>query len=237
MDDTSPAPNSAARAVEAPAAPDVDRLPWAALLVLGAAAFVMVTAEMLPMAMLPQLAVGLGRSESEIGLLVSIWALVVVVGTFPAVRLVRRFDRRAVIAWALVALAVATVLAAAAPSWEAIVVARLIGAVSVGLLWATSNAATADLVPERDLPSAVAVVLGGAMLGTVIGTPLAGFVAQAVGWRPAFWGLAALALAAAVAVRMLVPALPAQAAEAEAAGVGVGVERGGTGGSRAAEAA
>lgn len=182
------------------------RLPWPSLLVLGAATFVMVTAEMVPTAVLPEMSAGLGVSEAQTGLLVSVWAAVVVVGSLPLVRLTRRFDRRAVIVWSLVALAASVALTALAPAYPLAVAGRLVGALSVGLLWATTNAFTADLVADRDLARAVAVVLGGATLGTVLGTPIASLVAQATSWRAAFWGLAVAALVAAVLVRTVVRA-------------------------------
>ena len=182
------------------------RMPWPSLLVLGAATFVMVTAEMVPTAVLPEMSAGLGVSEAQTGLLVSVWAAVVVVGSLPLVRLTRRFDRRAVIVWSLVALAASVALTALAPAYPLAVAGRLVGALSVGLLWATTNAFTADLVADRDLARAVAVVLGGATLGTVLGTPIASLVAQATSWRAAFWGLAVAALVAAVLVRTVVRA-------------------------------
>lgn len=183
-----------------------DRLPWPSLLVLGGATFVMVTAEMLPAAVLPQMSAGLGVSEPQIGLLVSVWAAVVVMGSFPLVRLTRRADRRAVIAWSLVLLAVSAALTAIAPAYAAAIASRLLGALAVGLLWATTNAFTADLVSDRNLARAVAVVLGGATLGSVLGTPAASFVADAIGWRAVFGSLAVLALIAAVLVRAVVHA-------------------------------
>lgn len=191
--------------LRAPAVTD-DRLPWLSLLVLGGATFVMVTAEMLPAAVLPQMSAGLGVSEPQVGLLVSVWAAVVVVGSFPLVRLTRRFDRRAVIAWSLVLLAASAALTALAPGYAPAVAARLLGALAVGLLWATTNAFTADLVSDRNLARAVAVVLGGATLGTVFGIPAGSVVADAIGWRAAFGGLAAMALVAALLVRVVVRA-------------------------------
>ncbi|GAA1938562.1 hypothetical protein GCM10009717_01220 [Agromyces allii] len=171
---------------------------------LGAATFVMVTAEMLPTAVLPQMSAGLGVSEAQTGLLVSIWAGVVVVGSLPLVRLVRRIDRRTVVIWSLVGLALAAASTAFAPTYELVVAGRVAGALAVGLLWATTNALTADLVDERDLARGVAIVLGGATLGMVIGTPIASLVAQGVGWRATFAGLAVAALASAIAVRVVV---------------------------------
>lgn len=189
-------------------APARSRLPWPALLVLGGATFVMVTAEMLPTAVLPQMSAGLGVSEPQVGMLVSVWAAVVVIGSFPLVRLTARANRRAVITWSLVALAASATLTAIAPDYPLAVVARLAGALAVGLLWATTNAFTADLVSDRQLARAVAVVLGGATLGMVLGTPAASMVAQALDWRAAFGALAVLALVASVLVRAVVPALP-----------------------------
>lgn len=199
MDDTTTS-NPIVDAIARP----TSRLPWPSLLVLGAATFVMVTAEMVPTAVLPEMSAGLGVSEAQTGLLVSVWAAVVVIGSFPLVRLTQHLDRRAVIVWSLVALAVSVAVTALAPAYPVAVAGRLVGALSVGLLWATTNAYSADLVADRDLARAVAVVLGGATLGTVIGTPIASLVAQGAGWRAAFWGLAVAALVAAVLVRTVV---------------------------------
>lgn len=179
-------------------------LPWPSLLVLGAGTLLMVTAEMLPTAVLQQMSTGLGVAESSTGLLVSAWAAVVVVLSFPLVRLTRRWDRRAVIAGGLTVLALSSALTALAPAFQVAVGARVLGAAAVGLLWATTNAHVADLVPDRLLGRAIAVVLGGATLGMVVGTPLARLVADAAGWRAAFWALAALSLLAAGAVRLVV---------------------------------
>lgn len=195
---------------------DDDRLPWPSLLVLAGTAFVMVTAEMLPTAVLPEMSAGLGASQAQTAFLVSLWAAVVVVGSLPLVRLTRRLDRRSVVVWSLVGLAASVALTAIAPTYPLAVAARLAGALAVGLLWATTNAYTADLVDDRRLARAVAVVLGGATLGTVLGTPIGSMVAQGIGWRAAFAGLAVAALVAAVLVRSVVrrPAAAPAAADA-----------------------
>jgi DHA1 family inner membrane transport protein len=188
----------------APGTRPADVLPWPSLLVLGAGTLLMVTAEMLPTAVLEQMSIGLGVAESSTGLLVSVWAAVVVVLSFPLVRLTRRWDRRAVIAGGLAVLALSSALTALAPTFQVAVGARMLGASAVGLLWSTTNAHVADLVSDRLLGRAIAVVLGGATLGMVVGTPLARLVADAAGWRAAFWALAVLGLLGAVAVRLVV---------------------------------
>ncbi|WP_203755925.1 MFS transporter [Cellulomonas chitinilytica] len=179
-------------------------LPWPSLAVLGGATFVMVTGEMLPTAVLPQMSADLGVTQARTGLLVSLWAATVVVATFPLVRLARRWDRRTVVTGALVVFALASALTAAAPGYEVAVAGRLLGAAVCGLLWATVNAHTADIVDPRRLATAVSVVLGGATLGTVIGVPLASLVARTWDWRAAFAALAVLGVVAAGLVRAVV---------------------------------
>jgi predicted MFS family arabinose efflux permease len=183
-------------------------LPWRALLVLASATLTMVTGEMLPTAVLPQMSAGIGVSEARTGLLVSIWAAVVVVASFPLVGLTRHIARRTVIAGSLTAFAISSAITALAPTYAVAVLGRTLGAAAVGLLWATVNAYVADLVPDRLLARGTAVVLGGATLGTVVGAPLGRFVADLASWRVSFWLLAAGGLATAWLVRTVVPAGP-----------------------------
>lgn len=197
-------------------------LPWPALLTIGAATLVMVTAEMLPTAVLTPMSVGLGVSEGRTGHLVSVWALTVVIVSLPLVRLTARIGRRELISIGLLGLAASAALTALAPTYATVLAARLLGAASVGLLWATANAHVADLVSQEHLGRAVSVVLGGATLGMVVGTPLARLVADAAGWRAAFAGLAAAAAAMAGVVRATVPAVPRRTHTRGSAAGGVG---------------
>lgn len=191
--------------ITAPTRVATGALPWPALLVLGTATLVMVTGEMLPTAVLSPMSADLGVSESATGLLVSLWAAVVVVASFPLVHLARGLSRRAVVTGSLTVFGLAAAATALAPSYGAVLGARTIGAAAVGLLWATVNAHVADLVPDRLLGRATAVVLGGATLGMVLGTPVGRFAADLADWRAAFWGLAGVSVLIAVLVRAVVP--------------------------------
>jgi predicted MFS family arabinose efflux permease len=149
---------------------------------------------------------GLEVTEAQVGFLVSLWAGALVVASFPLVRLTARWNRRSVIIAALLLLTVSSVLSASAPDHGWMIVARLLGALAVGLLWATINAFVADIVPDARLATGVAVVLGGATLGTVFGTAGASFIGVATDWRVPFWVLAGLSLAGAALVRLVIVA-------------------------------
>lgn len=182
---------------------------------------IMVTGEMLPTVVLPQMSAGLEVAESSIGLLVSLWAAVVVVASFPLVRLTRRWDRHTVIASGMVAFALSGAVTAIASSYGVALAARTLGAAAVGLLWSTINAHVADLVPDHLLARATAVVLGGATLGMVLGTPVGRFVADIAGWRASFWMLAGAGLVTAWFLHAVVPARVVDASD--------GTGRGGSG--------
>ncbi|HWV48427.1 MAG TPA: MFS transporter [Microbacterium sp.] len=206
-----------------PTTPD---FPWAITLTLGLATMLMVAAEMLPTAVLGPMSTGLGVGEAQIATLVSVWAGVVVLASFPLSRLARRWPARTVIIVGLIAVAISSALTAVAPNFGFAVAARVLGAAAVGLLWATVNAFVADIVDDRLLGRAVGIVLGGATFGVVIGTPLARLVADATDWRIAFAVLAGLLTAAAVAVGIVVPSIPrdarvAQTTHARSAGRGI----------------
>lgn len=201
--------------------PATRSLPWAPVLALSLATFAMVTAEMLPTAVLPHMAADLGVSEARVGLLVSGWAAVVVLLSFPLVRLTSRWDRRTVITGTMVVFAGANALTAAAPSYAAAGTARLVAAAATGLLWASVNAHLADVVPGDRLARAVAVMLGGATLGMVLAVPVANAVASAWGWRTTF---AALTVLAVVAAALVARARTATSAVATAADDRVGTD-------------
>lgn len=200
---------SPARSDTPPRAPRHDAMPWPALMTMSLAVFIVVSGEMMPTAVLPELAADLDVSLARAGLLVSAWAATVVVASFPLTRLTSRFDRPAIIAASLIVFAVATLVTAAAPAYGVAMGSRLVAAAATGLLWSTINAHAAALAPEGRVGRATAVVLFGGTLGTVGGIPVGNILADLVGWRLPFGALGVLALATAVVVLVMLRRVPA----------------------------
>src|SRR4051812_44882928 len=95
-----------------------------ALGALSAACFVSVTSENLPVALLPQLASGLGVADSAIGLLMTGYALVVAVSVVPLVALTSRWDRRTTALVTLGMVVVSNLVLAIAPNYGVAVAPR-----------------------------------------------------------------------------------------------------------------
>lgn len=175
---------------------------------MSATVFVVVSAEMMPTAVLPMLSEDLGVGLPAGGLLVSAWAATVVVASFPLTRLVAGRDRPAVIAGALVVMALATLVTASAPGYAVAMGSRLVAAAATGLLWATVNVHAVSIVPETSTARATAVVLFGGTMGTVLSLPAGNALAELAGWRLPFLVLGIAALAVAVAVRVVLRTAP-----------------------------
>src|ERR1700754_2607993 len=87
------------------------------LAVLASAAFIYVTAEMVPVAALPDIASDLDVSEAMVGTLLASYALVAAVTTVPLVRWTAHWARRRTLMLTLVCLTVSQLISAVAPNF------------------------------------------------------------------------------------------------------------------------
>ncbi|MET0806383.1 MAG: MFS transporter, partial [Lacisediminihabitans sp.] len=155
--------------------------PWVGLLVLACAIFVSVTSEFLPTGLLPDIAAGLTVSASQVGFLVTVFAGTVVLSTTPLAALTRNFSRKSLVVVVLLIIAASGVLAAVAPTYAVLVVARVIGGLAHGLFWAVVGAYAAHLVPKHQIGRAVAITSGGGTAAFVLGVPLGTALGHALG--------------------------------------------------------
>ncbi len=182
-----------------------------ALAVLGASAFVYVTAETLPIGLLPEIAAGLGVTEAAVGWLLTSYAVVAAVTTIPLTAITMRAPRHLLIAATVGVLAISQVAAAFAPTFLVLVLARLVSAVAHGVFWSAIAPVAARLAPPQLAGRATATVFLGNSLAIVLGVPLSTALGQALGWRTAVGVLgvaAALGVLALIAVLPVMPALP-----------------------------
>jgi predicted MFS family arabinose efflux permease len=188
-------------ALSSPVAP---RFPLGALLLLSLGVFVTVTAESLPAGLMPEMAADLGVDPLRIGLLVSVWAIVVIGTSLPLTRATRRIDRRIVVAGSLALFALANVATALAPSYEVAFATRVVAAIAHGVFWAIVIVYASSLMTGSQLGKGLALVTGGGTAATVLGLPAATALAQVTSWRVSFaaMGIGMLVLAAVVLRRL-----------------------------------
>jgi DHA1 family inner membrane transport protein len=178
-----------------------------ALAALGGAAFCFVTGESLPVGLLPQLSAGLRVSLSAVGLLVTIYAVVVVAVSAPLTHLSGRFPRRQVMSGLLAIFVLGTLAASAAPSYGWLIAARVVIALAQALFWSIVAVVAVGLFPPRFRGRAVAGTFAGSSIALILGVPAGTFVGQLAGWRLAFVGLSGLGLLDLAALAVLLPSM------------------------------
>jgi predicted MFS family arabinose efflux permease len=175
------------------------------LTVLAAAAFVYVTAEIVPVGALPAIAVDLGVSEALVGTLLASYALVAAVTTVPLVRLTAHWPRRRTLLLTLVCLTASQLISALAPNFTVLVGGRVLCAVTHGLMWSVIAPIGVRLVPATHAGRATTAVYVGTSLALVVGNPLTAAMSELWGWRLAVIVVTVAAAAVTVAAWVTLP--------------------------------
>ncbi|KQV07273.1 MFS transporter [Leifsonia sp. Root112D2] len=181
------------------------RFPWTGLLVLAGAVFLSVTSEMLPTGLLPDMSESLGASQSQIGLLVTVFAFTVVVTSTPVSALTRRWPRRNLMVAIVLVLALSNLLTAISPNYAVVVGTRILGGIAHGVFWAVVGAYAGHLVPREQIGRAVSITLGGGTLAFVFGVPLGTALGHIFGWRLTFASVGLLMIVAGMLVWRFLP--------------------------------
>lgn len=176
------------------------------LLVLTLAVFAAITTEMAPVGLLPLISRDLEVSESTTGLLVSLYAAMVVAFSVPIALLTRRVPGKVLLLLSVSGYALSNLLSALAPSFGLLAAARGLGGITHAVFFSASIGYSSRLVPIEKTGRALALVSGGVSAGLIIGSPLATALAGVAGWRMAFGALALLMVATVALVAVLLPA-------------------------------
>ncbi|BDZ51726.1 MFS transporter [Frondihabitans sucicola] len=192
-------------ATSSTSAPAKERLPFVVPL-LAVGTFLMCTSAYIVAGLLQQISTGLDVNVAQVGLLITAFAIGMVVGAPVMAVATLRLPRRSTLVIALVVFALGHVIAALSASFAIVLVARVLTAVATGAFWSVASVvATTAAGPTRS-SRALGVMMSGVGLATVAGVPLGPLAGQLIGWRGAFWGLAVLAAVAAVIIHRFAPA-------------------------------
>jgi predicted MFS family arabinose efflux permease len=167
---------------------------------MGLGIFAMTTSEFMVAGMLPELSAGLGVSISAIGYLVSAYAVAMALGGPLVSAAMARVSRPKALVALLAAFLVGQVLGAVATGYPMLLVSRLVTGGAEAVFFGVGLTVAMDAVRPGMVGRASSVVLGGLMVSSVLGVPLATLLAQWAGWRGAFWAVAGLVLVAGLAV-------------------------------------
>ncbi|MEU4198560.1 MFS transporter [Streptomyces sp. NPDC045470] len=185
---------------------------WPAVGALAAATFTVVTSEMLPVGLLTPIGGALGVTDGTAGLTLTVAGVVAALGAPVLTLAVGRADRRLVLCGLMAMLAAANLLAAWAPGFGVMLVARVLVGLGMGGVWALAAGLAVRLVAARSVAAATSLIFSGVAAASVLGVPVGTLIGQLGGWRAAFVVVGVLAALVTGALAVLLPPLPAEGA-------------------------
>ncbi len=175
------------------------------LLSLAVGAFGIGTTEFGPMGMLPTIAQGMDVSIPTAGMLISAYAIGVMVGAPVMTLLFARWPRRRALIALMAIFTLGNLASAMAPNYTSLVIARIITSLNHGAFFGIGSIVAASLVPREKQASAVAAMFMGLTIANIGGVPVATWFGQVVGWRESFMGIALLGVVAMLSLGAFLP--------------------------------
>ncbi len=176
-----------------------------ALYALTAGAFGIGVTEFVIMGLLLDMSADLHVSISAAGLLISGYALGVVVGAPLLTVLTARWPRKAVLVGLMVVFTLGNLACALAPDYATLMAARVLTAFAHATFFGVGSVVATGLVPKERKASAIAIMFTGLTVANILGVPLGTWLGQAFGWRATFWAVAAIGILAVAVIALLVP--------------------------------
>ncbi|MET7278070.1 MFS transporter [Kribbella sp. NPDC005582] len=177
----------------------------AALLALAIGAFGIGTTEFVIMGLLPEVATDFGVSIPSAGLLISGYALGVVVGAPLLTAIGSKVSRKTVLIALMGVFIAGNLLSAVAPTYGVLMTGRIVAALAHGAFFGVGSVVAASLVPKAKQASAIALMFTGLTVANVLGVPGGTALGQQFGWRSTFWAVTALGVIGLLGIVFLVP--------------------------------
>ncbi|MEP6721413.1 MAG: MFS transporter [Variovorax sp.] len=176
-----------------------------ALFALTAGAFGIGTTEFVIMGLLLQVSTDFHVSLAAAGLLISGYALGVAVGAPVLTLATRRMARKTVLLALMAIFTLGNITCALAPSYEALMAARVITSLAHGTFFGVGAVVATGLVAPERRASAIAIMFTGLTAATILGVPAGAWLGLQFGWRSAFWAVAVIGVVAFVVLALFVP--------------------------------
>lgn len=149
-------------------------------------------------------------SVSSAGQLITVFSIAFGVGTPFLIAFTSKLDRKKLLVYALTVFSVINILIATITGYEMLIVARIISALSAGVIQVTLLTLAAVLAAPGKQGSSIATVIMGNSTALVIGVPIGRVVASHYDWNIIFIGLGVIGLILLFLALLIIPKVVAE---------------------------
>lgn len=186
-----------------------------ALYALTVGAFGIGVTEFVIMGLLLEVGTDLGVSVSAAGLLISGYALGVVIGAPLLTILMSKWPRKRVLLVLMVIFICGNAACALAPTYGLLMAARVVTALTHGTFFGIGSVVATSLVPTDKRSSAIAIMFTGLTVANIAGVPFGTWFGLHYGWRATFWAITAIGVICLAVIAWFIPSEDTPAEESD----------------------
>lgn len=159
---------------------------WLALTGLTFATFIFNTSEFIPIGLLTDIQKEFALTEATVGLLISVYAWVVMLLSLPLMIMVSRMELRRLMLWLIGLFGICQVLSYLSTSYSMLMASRIGVACTHAVFWSVVSPIAVRIAPAKHKALALSMVITGSSVAMVLGMPLGRMIGLHVGWRMTF---------------------------------------------------
>lgn len=182
---------------------------WLPLVGLTCAAFVFNTSEFVPIGLLTDIAADFHTTEAHAGMLISVYAWMVMLLSLPLMLLVSKRGLRGLMLGVLAGFALFQVLSSLSSTYYMLMLSRIGVACMHAIFWSIVSPLAVSIVPAGKRPLALSMIVTGTSVAMILGLPLGRVIGLQIGWRMTFLCIGAFSAAVLAYLFVTLPQVPA----------------------------
>ena len=181
---------------------------WLPVLCVTFGAFIFNTSEFIPIGLLGAIGNDFSMSDSEVGVMLTIYAWVVALASLPLMLYFAQSNLKSLMLGVIFVFVLSHFISALSQNFIMLVASRIGVALSHALFWSIASVMAVRAAPKGKQSGALGFVITGSSLAMIVGLPLGRMIGLYVDWRVSFLCIGLVALCVGIAFWRVFPTMP-----------------------------
>lgn len=183
---------------------------WLSVIGLTCAAFIFNTSEFIPIGLLSDIAGDFGITEAHAGMLISVYAWIVMLLSLPLMIFVSRMEMRKLLLFVILIFTGFQVLSSVSTGYYMLMFSRIGVACTHAIFWSIVSPIAVRIVPEGCRSVALSMIVTGTSVAMIFGLPLGRVIGLSIGWRMTFLCAGVFSFLTVVYLFFVLPKVPSR---------------------------
>lgn len=159
---------------------------WLPLVGLTLSTFIFNTSEFIPIGLLTDIASDFNMTEAGVGMLISVYAWVVMLLSLPLMILASKVEPRKLLLVLVAAFSAFQVMSFSSVNYAMLMASRIGVACTHAIFWSIISPIAVKIAPEEHRALALSMVVTGSSIAMILGMPIGRMIGLHIGWRMTF---------------------------------------------------